>query len=37
VKVNRAYDVSPAGGKILLQTEGFELFVRTFEVHPLKK
>ncbi|WZP00811.1 DUF1080 domain-containing protein [Isosphaeraceae bacterium EP7] len=37
VVVNRAYDVSPSAGKILLQTEGFELFVRKFEVQPLKK
>jgi hypothetical protein len=35
--VNRAYDVFPAAGKILLQSEGFELFVRKFEIHPLKK
>jgi hypothetical protein len=33
--VNRAYDASPAAGKILLQSEGFELFVRTFELHPV--
>jgi hypothetical protein len=37
VKVNHAYDVFPAAGRILLQTEGFELYVRKFEVHPLKK
>jgi hypothetical protein len=35
--VNKAYGVSPAAGRILLQTEGFELFVRTFELHPLMK
>lgn len=35
--VNSAYNVSPSAGKILLQTEGFELFVRTFELHPLSK
>ena len=35
--INECYDVSPAAGKILLQTEGFELFVRKFELHPLKK
>lgn len=34
--VNKAYDVTPAAGKILLQSEGFELFVRKFEIHPLK-
>jgi len=35
--VNKAYGVSPAAGEILLQTEGFELFVRKFELHPLTK
>ncbi|MGP0066059.1 MAG: DUF1080 domain-containing protein [Isosphaeraceae bacterium] len=34
--VNAARDVSPSSGKILLQSEGFELFVRRFELHPLK-
>ena len=33
--VNECYDVFPAAGKILLQSEGFELFVRKFELHPL--
>jgi hypothetical protein len=33
--VNAAHDVYPAAGKILLQSEGFELFVRKFELHPL--
>ena len=37
VKVNHAYDVTPAAGKILIQSEGFEWYVRTFEIHPLKK
>lgn len=37
VKVNHAYDVTPAAGKILMQTEGFELYVRKWEIHPLKK
>ena len=37
VTVNTCYDVSPAAGKILLQSEGFELFVRKLELHPLKK
>lgn len=36
-QVNEAYDVSPSAGKILLQTEGFEIFFRKFEIHPLKK
>jgi hypothetical protein len=35
--VNECSDVFPAAGKILLQCEGFELFVRTFELHPLTK
>jgi hypothetical protein len=37
VKVNRAYDVTPAAGKVLLQSEGFEWYVRKFELLPLKK
>jgi hypothetical protein len=37
VKVNHAYDVTPAAGKILMQTEGFELYVQKWEIHPLKK
>jgi hypothetical protein len=35
--VNSCYNVSPAAGKILIQSEGFELFVRKFELHPLTK
>jgi hypothetical protein len=35
--VNHCYDVFPAAGKILVQSEGFELFVRTWELHPLKE
>jgi hypothetical protein len=35
--VNECYDVFPSAGKILLQSEGFELFVRKFELQPLKK
>jgi hypothetical protein len=35
--VNHCYDAFPAAGKILLQSEGFELYVRKFELHPLKK
>jgi hypothetical protein len=35
--VNECYDVFPAAGKILLQCEGFELFFRKCELHPLKK
>jgi hypothetical protein len=37
VAVNACRDVNPSGGKILLQSEGFELFVRKFELHPLPK
>ena len=35
--INQTFDVFPTAGKILLQSEGFELFVRTFELHPLPK
>jgi hypothetical protein len=35
--VNQCSDAAPAAGKILLQSEGFELFVRRFELHPLTK
>lgn len=35
--VNECYDVFPAAGKILLQSEGFEILFRTFELHPLAK
>lgn len=34
--VTKAYDVHPAAGRILLQCEGFELFVRKFEIGPAK-
>lgn len=34
--VNECVAVNPAAGKILLQSEGFEVFFRTFELHPLK-
>jgi hypothetical protein len=34
--VNKCYDASPAAGKILLQTEGFEIYFRRFELSPLK-
>jgi Domain of Unknown Function (DUF1080) len=36
IAVNECYRVSPSAGKILLQSEGFELFVRRFELRPLK-
>jgi hypothetical protein len=35
-KVNECHDVFPAAGRILLQTEGFEISFRKFELHPLK-
>jgi hypothetical protein len=34
--VNECYDAFPAAGKILLQSEGFEIFFRKFELRPLK-
>jgi hypothetical protein len=37
IKVNECRDVSPAAGRILLQTEGFEIYFRKFELHPLDK
>ncbi len=36
-EVNHCYDAFPAAGKVLLQCEGFELFVHKFEIQPLKK
>jgi 3-keto-disaccharide hydrolase len=33
--VNQCYDVSPSAGKILLQSEGFEILFRRFELHAL--
>jgi hypothetical protein len=35
--VNECYDVFPAAGKILLQSEGFEIHFRNFELRPLTK
>jgi hypothetical protein len=35
--VNECYDTFPAAGKILLQSEGFEIYFRKFELHPLTK
>jgi hypothetical protein len=34
-RVNEAYEVFPAGGRILLQCEGSEIFFRRIELHPL--
>lgn len=36
-KVNEAQEVYPASGKILLQSEGFEWFIRRLELTPLRK
>ena len=33
--VNECYNVYPSGGKILLQSEGFEVLFRKFELYPL--
>ncbi|HUE71081.1 MAG TPA: DUF1080 domain-containing protein [Pirellulaceae bacterium] len=33
--VNECRDVHPAGGRILLQTEGFEILFRKFEIGPI--
>lgn len=35
-KVNECFDVYPAAGKILLQSEGFEIDFRRFELQPAK-
>lgn len=35
--VNEIYDVNPSAGKILLQSEGFEIFFRKFTLQPLQK
>jgi hypothetical protein len=37
ITVNECYDVYPAAGKILLQSEGFEIFFRRFELQPLQQ
>jgi len=37
VQVNEAISVTPASGRILLQCEGFEIFFRKVELHPLRK
>jgi hypothetical protein len=34
--VNECYDAFPAAGKILLQSEGFEIYYRNFLLRPLK-
>ena len=35
--VNECFDVVPSAGKILLQTEGFEVLFRKFQLQPLEK
>jgi hypothetical protein len=35
--VNKAYDVFPSAGKILLQSEGFEIYFRNFQIGPIGK
>jgi hypothetical protein len=35
--VNHCRDIFPESGKILLQSEGFELYIRKLELHPLPK
>jgi hypothetical protein len=35
VVVNEAFDVKPSEGRVLLQTEGAEMFVRRYELWPL--
>ena len=37
VTVNHCFETFPASGKILLQSEGHEIYFRNFELHPLKK
>jgi hypothetical protein len=34
--VNKAFDVYPAAGKILLQSEGFEIYFRNVELRPIQ-
>jgi hypothetical protein len=35
VTVNECYDIFPSAGRILLESEGFEILFRKFELHPL--
>ena len=35
-KVNECFDVFPGAGKILLESEGFEILIRKFELHALR-
>jgi len=36
-KVNEGFDAKPSEGRVLLQTEGAEMFVRRYELQPLEK
>lgn len=36
-QVNEAFDASPSAGKILLQSEGFEIYFRNVELRPLAR
>jgi hypothetical protein len=36
ITVNECFDVYPSAGKILLESEGFEILFRKFELQPLK-
>lgn len=36
ITVNECFDAQPAAGKILLQTEGHEVYFRNFEIRPLQ-
>ena len=35
IKVNECFDTFPSAGKILLESEGFEILIRRFELHPV--
>ena len=35
IQSNEGFDAQPASGKILIQSEGAEVYVRRFELHPL--
>ncbi|MPY90996.1 MAG: DUF1080 domain-containing protein [Luteitalea sp.] len=37
VTVNECYDAFPSAGKILLESEGFEILFRRFELQPLRR
>ncbi len=37
ILANEGFDAVPSSGKILFQSEGAEVYVRRFELQPLKK